>query len=213
MPLTSRGFLARRREPVDAAMTSVIADSTPISAVNDGGIVNVVNDVYIYTQHGPVVIETPIVPASAFEAFSEIAKSVVNPAIKAYLWTPIPIVKSEPAIQPCPIGRGPKKSNFRSQHPGAGHPVIVLVVVAPGPVAWRPEITVAGAERLLIKRDRRRTESHRDENLAKRSRRNDQHCECEEYCANPANQHGAPFLRQSFGVSVRPALRGRVDSD
>ena len=64
------------------------------------------------------------------------------------------------AVVPSPVAGSPQQADG-TDHPGAGHPVVTGVVV-PGPVAGSPQIAGAGAERLLINRQRGRSDADRD---------------------------------------------------
>jgi hypothetical protein len=72
---------------------------------------------------------------------------MVDSAIKPYTRTPKAFVKNKTATAPGPITWDPEETDFRSQNPGARHPVIVI---APGPITRRPDVTLARAKRLLV---------------------------------------------------------------
>ena len=50
-----------------------------------------------------------MVPTSAFIAFSEIAKAVIDTAIEADTRSPISFIENEPAAAPAPPSRSPQK--------------------------------------------------------------------------------------------------------
>src|ERR1700678_1690176 len=98
----------------------------------------------------------PAFPTSAIEAVTEVSETIVDPAIKAYSGTPIAVIEHNPGAAPTPVGRGPQEAGFRSHYPGARYPEIVGGIVIIIPVSRRPEITVAGANRLLVNGQDRR---------------------------------------------------------
>jgi hypothetical protein len=69
------------------------------------------------------------------------------------------------AVVPSPIGWSPEVTRFRSEDPSAWNPIIVVVIVVPGPIPRGPNVSLAGAQRLFIDRESRRTEPHRDSHL------------------------------------------------
>src|SRR5579864_1005136 len=167
MPLMCRTFLLRRRAGVHPAISAVVTDAVDRRAVvDDGRVVDVMNHRDIHVGDGTVVEEVSMVPASAFETFSEIAEAVVDPAIEADQWAPITVVENEPSVAPRPVWRSPEEARFGSEDPCARYPIIVIVVVAPCPVPRRPDIAVAGTDRLLVDRESGRPERYRNSHLA-----------------------------------------------
>src|SRR5579863_1511526 len=188
MPVACRRFVSSGWPGIHSTFTAVVADPI-LGAVDDGFVVDVVDDCYVHIGHRPVVEKVSIVPASAREAFSKIAEAVVDAPVESDLRAPIAVIVNKRAVRPSPVRRGPKKTDFRGLHPCSRHPVVIAVVVAPGPVSRRPDIAVAGAHRLLVDRQRRRAERDRDSHLPERSRRHDDHDDREQRCSNGTNTH------------------------
>jgi hypothetical protein len=113
----------------------------------------------IHIGDGTVVIEAVAFPSSTLEALAKIAETVVDAAVKADVWSPVTFIKHEGPIRPSPIRRSPQVCRLRSQHPGPRHPVIVSIIVTPRPVTRSPDVTVSGADWLIVNRKRWRTEA------------------------------------------------------
>ena len=96
----------------------------------------------------------PVVPTSAFVAFSKITEAIIDPAVETYLRTPVAVIEKKTFAAPTPIPWSPQETDFRRHHPCARHPVIIVEVVAVGPVAGCPNVTVPRTKRLLIDRQR-----------------------------------------------------------
>jgi len=107
----------------------------------------------------PVVEESAPAQFPTLEATAEVSEPVINAAIETNVRAPIAGIPNVEAIVPTPISGCPQKAHFRSQHPGARHPV-VAVIVAPGPITGCPQIAGSGANGLRVNRQRRRSESH-----------------------------------------------------
>src|SRR4029077_3079123 len=106
--------------------------------------------------HRAIVEVVSSVPAPADEAGAEIAETVNDSAVEPDMRAPVALMEDEYTIDPTPVGRSPEVANFRSQHPCAWDPIVILAI--PGPVARCPNIAVAWTDRLHIDRKRRRTE-------------------------------------------------------
>src|SRR6185312_14109580 len=136
------------------------------------------------------------VPAPAFVPVSKIAVSVVNASVETDMRSPVPFVENECLSFPSPIAGSPEKPWLRSQHPGARHPVIIVVVIVVGPVAGSPNVIFAGTKGLFINRQGRRAECNRYTDLREgcaRRKNND----CERKRANETSDHFV--LSFSFG--------------
>jgi len=152
------GCLLRRGTCRDSAVSAVVRHMRII--VYDGGPVIDVGDVCdIHIRHRPVVEKFAAAPFAAGEAFAEVSETVINAAVESDMRTPIAGIPNIEAIVPTPVSGGPQKAYFRGYDPGAGHPV-VAVIVAPRPVSGCPYKARAGAEGLRVNRQRRRTNSH-----------------------------------------------------
>src|SRR5208282_4546291 len=145
----------RPRTHADSTFAAVVADSVH-RLVHHGRVVNVVNDLDVHVEHSTVVEKVSAVPTSAFKTQTEVAKAVVNPAVEAHVRAPVAVPPPISAAFPTPISGSPQETHFRSQHPGSRHPIIIADVVVVGPVAGRPEITVARTTGLFIDRNRGR---------------------------------------------------------
>ena len=143
--------------PVDPTIATVVTD--PIhrgGVVNYRCVINVVNVSYIHVVHRTVIVKLPVLPTSAFIALTKISVAVTDPAIESYARTPVTIVENVSVAAPTPIGRSPQQTAFRSHHPRARYPVVVVVSISPVPRG--PDITVAGDGRLLVNGQFRRGE-------------------------------------------------------
>src|SRR5437773_1240248 len=162
MPLARRHLVLRTRTRVDAAWSTVIAHAIHRDVVHDGFVVDVTHVDHINVHDATVVEESIAVPTSADKVKTKIAEAVNDSSVKTHTRTPVALIENKSAIAPGPIGRSPQETDFGSQHPRARHPVIVAVVIVPGPVTGRPEITVARTKWLVVHRQCGRTERHRD---------------------------------------------------
>jgi len=175
MPVPSGCLVLRPGTRRGAAVTAVIAD--PVHGgciVYHRCVVNVADVRDVYIVDGLVVVEAPIVPASALIAFSKVAVSVHDSAIETHMRSPIAIVENVTVAIPGPVPRRPQVAYFRRFHPGAGNPVIVAIIVVIGPIARHPDIPFCRTRRLFVYRQRRRTETHCNADLCKRCS-SDQH--------------------------------------
>jgi hypothetical protein len=141
------GQLLRRGPRLHSASTSVIAN--PIAAaVRHRVIVDIVHNGNIYVGHRAVVTQRAVIPIRAVIATAGITVAVVDAAIKANMRTPVARVPLVDVIVVAPPGRRPKRAYIRGHNPGAWNPVIAGTGIAP--VAWRPNIIVAGSGRLAV---------------------------------------------------------------
>ena len=155
-------LVLRPRAGVYPAVTAVVADTIQCRGVIDHRcVVNVVNVGDVHIVHRAVIKEPAIVPASAFVALAEITVAVTDSAIETYVRTPIALIEKESVAPPRPIAGRPEQANLRSFYPRARHPVVITFVVIVGPIARRPYVTLAGAKRLLVDGQGRRTERNR----------------------------------------------------
>lgn len=61
-----------------------------------------------------------MVPATAFEAFAEVAKAVINAAVKTYLRTPEAFMKNKSLAAPSPPCGSPEVAHFGRKDPVPG---------------------------------------------------------------------------------------------
>ena len=152
------GCLLRRGTCGYSALSAVVRHVRII--VYDDGLVIDIGDVCdIHISHRPVVEKFAAAPFAAGEAFAEVSEAVINAAVESEMRAPIAGIPNIEAVVPTPVSGGPQIAYFRGFDPSAGHPV-VAVIVAPGPVPRCPYVARAGAEGLLVNRQRRRTNSH-----------------------------------------------------
>src|ERR1700728_1856472 len=129
---------------------------------NNGAVhVNIGDRRGVHVHHSGVVEEISAAPFAATEAGAAISKAVVNTAIEANLRSPVTAVPGVGAVVPAPVAGSPEQTGLRRLDPGAGHPVITVVVI-PGPVAGSPQIARAGANGLIVNRQRGRSDLHGD---------------------------------------------------
>ncbi len=133
-----------------------------VRVVDDDRLVIDVGDVGdVYVGDGAVVEEVAFAPLATLEAVAAVAEAVVDAAVEADLRSPVAFVEGVDAVIPSPVAGSPEQAGLGSFHPGAGNPV-VAVVVTPGPIAGGPEVAFAGADGLRVNRQRGRTEADGD---------------------------------------------------
>src|SRR6185437_939218 len=149
--LVHESFIIMRRSTVDSAWAAVKSHPSPLVDYHRAVIdVNVGDPDVINTA---VVIEIPAVPITAFIAFTEITEAVIDAAVKANVGAPVARVPKICAAVPAPVTRGPEQARLRRDHPSAGHPVVSIRAISP--VAWGPDVSIAGARWLRIHRQHR----------------------------------------------------------
>src|SRR6266404_9940848 len=192
MFLSRRSLFFRLRTTVDSTVAAVVADASD-RRIMHGRVVNVVNLGDINVVHCSVVEKAAIFPTPAFVALTEVGKAVHDPAVETDARTPVAVIKNKALAAPAPIARSPKETDFRSQYPCARHPIVIVEVVAIGPVVRCPDVTLARTKRLFIDWQRGRGEcnddAHRD--LRKRCCRHRQHNDREQQHTNETNMHRA----------------------
>jgi len=149
--------------PFNAAVSTVVTHMVIGVVVDDRRVIRVVNIGDVYVVRLTVIEEVIVIPSSTFVASTVIAVTVVNPTVEADFGAPVAFVKQVPIAAPTPIRGSPEVADFRCFHPGSRNPVIVVFAVSP--IAGRPQVSIAGAERLLVNRQRRRTKFYRYTNL------------------------------------------------
>ena len=155
------GFLLRSGASLNSALTAIeshvgiiVYDHRPVYVdVSDLGGVHI--------HDGSVVIESIVAPFAAVESVTAVSVSVIDSTIKSNFRHPVAIIPGVDAIVPTPITGGPEQAGFGCFHPGAGDPVVTIVVI-PGPVAGSPHIAFTGALRLFVNRQGWGTDAHRN---------------------------------------------------
>src|SRR5579863_6452452 len=154
MPRARGSLFLARGTFVDSAIAAIVAYAGVVRNV-DPCVVHVADDGRVHVIHRRVIEKVSVVPASAFIPTSEITESIDDPAIEANFRPPIPVIENKGAAVPSPIRRGPIETDFRSQHPCAGHPVVIII--APSPISGSPDIAVTGTNGLFVNRQQRRS--------------------------------------------------------
>src|SRR6266851_8415589 len=150
--LTDRCLFRRGRLGVNAAIAAVVADSIHGDVIDHGLVVDI-GDVYVADiVYGAVVVQTAALPIAAFVAAADVAIAVIDPAVETDVRTPVAYMPDERSASPAPIAGGPQELRLRGEHPRARHPVVILVIVAPGPIPRRPNVSIAGNRGLLVDR-------------------------------------------------------------
>src|ERR1035437_144881 len=161
VPLAQGSFLGSIGTRVDAAIATVIADAIHGDVIHYRGVVDIVDVSYVHAIDGTVVIKISTTPASAFIAVTGITVAVVDATVKAYLRTPVSGMPDVGVFAPSPVARRPQKADLRGKHPGSRYPKIAIGAVRP--IAGSPDVAETRAPRLLVHRQRRRSNRHRDE--------------------------------------------------
>src|SRR5579862_722212 len=148
------GRLVLRTGPrLNAAAPTVIADVVfPHIHVF---VIHIANIHDIDVGDAAVVEEVTAFPSASHKTLTKIAKAIINTAVEAHLRPPPAGVKKVSTVLPTPPRRSPQITNFGSLNPCSWHPVVVVIVVIPGPISGHPDVTVARTHRLLIHRKRR----------------------------------------------------------
>jgi len=148
-----RGLFLNCRTGVHAASAPIEADAADgTEFVIHSLAVHVVDEAHIHVGHSAVIEEVIVIPVSAVIATAEITETIINSAIEADHWTPIACGEEIAIRAPSPVAGSPKQSRLRREDPRAGNPIVVGDIGIPGPIAWRPNVIVAGADRLGIHR-------------------------------------------------------------
>ena len=124
----------------------------------------------VHVCDGAVIEKMTLAPFAAGETLAAVSEAIVDSAVETNGGSPIAFVKSVDSVIPAPIAGSPKQAGLGRFYPGAGDPVIAVIVV-PGPVAGRPDKAFAGANGLFINWQRGRAETYGDANTDLRGRR------------------------------------------
>src|SRR5262249_47549103 len=132
-------------------------------------------------------------PVAALETNTAVTTSVVHATIEADVRAPVAGVPYIGTADPTPVARGPQQARLGSEHPRSRHPVIAII--APGPVAWRPDVVRARRGRLHVHRKCRRSDidgyANRDIGERRHGKRREHDCRCD--AANEAIEHVNPL--------------------
>jgi hypothetical protein len=151
---------------LNAAGTAVVGhpmgvgDDAPLDncPVNVGG----VDDIPIHMDDRGVIGKGAAAPFAAGKAVASIAVAIVDAAVVADMAAPIAAMESVLAFRPDPVVGRPQRALIGRLHPGAGHPVIIALILIVGPVAGRPQYVGPRADRLHIDRQFRWSEADTD---------------------------------------------------
>jgi hypothetical protein len=155
----------------------------------DPGFVYVVNDVDVHVAYSAIVEEVSVVPPSSLEALAEIPEAIIDAAIKTDLRAPISVIEHKSISAPSPICGSPEKPYFWSEDPSSRHPIIIVKVVAPAPVARGPNVTVSGTDGLLVNWKRWGSECDCDPYSSERGGRNAENDKRKQKSTNETNMH------------------------
>lgn len=204
MTLTQGYLLLRGGTLINAAIATVVADARGVVIIHHRGVVHVVDFRHVHVVHRTVVKEVVMVPTPSFITVPKIPKSIIDAAIKSYDRSPKAFMPKESAATPTPPTRRPQKTNLRSQHPSARHPVVITGLGVPGPVARRPDIAFGGANGLLVNWQLRRSKTYGYANadLREARARNGQHRQHDKQrTERNENPHDPSFRPVSFFVT------------
>ena len=143
----------------DSAGAAIEADAIDRRIVDDGLVVNVVNIGHIDVGDRPVVVIIAAAPVATKEPGAGVAEAIINSAVEADVRAPVAGMPDVKPFIPAPIAGGPKKAGLRGEHPRAGNPEIVPVIVVVSPVTGSPDIARSGADGLSINGKCRRANS------------------------------------------------------
>jgi hypothetical protein len=124
-----------------------------------------VNNIPIHMDDRGVIGKGAAAPLAAGKADASIAAAIVDAAVVADVAAPIPAMEAVVATGPVPVVGRPQRALIGSWNPGAGHPVIVALILIVGPVAGRPHQIGLRTDRLHIDRQLRRSEADTDGDL------------------------------------------------
>jgi hypothetical protein len=105
-----------------------------------------------YVDDCAIVEKVASPPVAAFVAPAAVAVAVIDSTIKSDRRAPIAGVPKIHAFPESPISRCPQIIRLRRLDPRARHPVVILDLVAPSPIARSPQIPISGNRRLVIDR-------------------------------------------------------------
>jgi hypothetical protein len=178
MLLVRVSFFLRRRSSAHSTRTVKAGTVDRCIVIDHGFVISIVNLGDVHVIHRSVVVEIVSPPISALITFSSISIAVIYSAIETHVGSPVTVIPLVHPVVPPPISGCPQVAGCRRKHPCAGNPVIILIVFAISPVTGRPDIIVAGTNRLYVNRQCRGGDSDRYSNLPERYRWYEQHHYC-----------------------------------
>jgi hypothetical protein len=178
MLLVRVSFFLLRRSSAHSTRTIEASAVYRGVVVNHRLVIDIVNLGHVHVIHRSVVVEIVSPPISALITFSPISIAVIYSAVETHVGSPVTVIPYVCPVVPSPVTGCPQVAGRRREHPGAGNPVIIFIIVAVSPVAGRPDIIISGTNRLHVHRQRRGRDSDRYSNLPERYRWYEQHHYC-----------------------------------
>ena len=193
--LLRRGWLvrrARRRLLRSCRPRRHTALPTVETGVIDRGVIHhrlrvgVVNVGDIHVAYLSVVIKLLALPMSPTVTLAVIAKAVINSAVEPDRGTPVAAIPRISAVAPAPVPRGPQQTNRRRLYPGPGDPKVALLLIIP--ITGGPDPALLDKHRLLIHRQRRRSDGNGDRDLRRGNPRDGHNGQTQRQCASRPEQ-------------------------
>jgi len=154
------GQLSRCRAGRDAAGAAIVAYVAHGDVVDHGFRVHVRDIGDTDVIHGPVIEERAVVPIAALVSYTGVTETVADAPVKADGRPPVSSVPAVGSVAPAPVPGRPECALEGRRYPRARNPVVSIVRI-PRPVSGRPDIPGPGTYRLLVNRQRRRSNAHR----------------------------------------------------
>ncbi len=151
VPITCDRHLRRGGLGIDP-VAAVVTHPVHGNVVDYGLVVDIGDIDVVDVVDGAVVVQAPTLPVAPFIAFAAVAVAVVHAAIESDVAAPITGVPAEKFAGNAPIAGRPQVLRLWRDHPRTRHPVIVLDVVTPGPIARGPYIALVWNGGLVIDR-------------------------------------------------------------
>jgi hypothetical protein len=138
------------RSSIDSTGAAIETDAVGgVVVIDDGRVVNVVDDRSIYVGHAGVVVVLAAPPIATVEPGAGVTETVVNSAIEADHRPPIADIPDIGAVRKCPVSRGPEQTDLGRKYPRAWDPVVAVINVV-RPITRHPDVTRSRAKRLCI---------------------------------------------------------------
>jgi hypothetical protein len=185
---------------MQASLATVEAHTVDRDVVDHRPVINVGDVSPAQVGNRPVVVERSTAPVTALEANTTVAIAVVDTTVETYVRAPITGVPQICAAAPTPIPGRPQKPGGGCQHPGAGHPVIIAIVITP--ITWCPDIANRRTGRLHIYGQRRRREVDGDADRNEREGRHRQGRQRKTCQSGPGWSEAKRFLTHGDLVAI-----------
>ena len=185
---------------MQASLTTVEAHTVDRDVVDHRPVINVGDVSSAQVGNRPVVVERSTAPVTALEANATVPITVVDTTVETYVRAPISGVPQICAVAPTPVARRPQEPGRGCQHPGAGHPVIIAIVITP--ITWCPDIANRRTGRLHIYGQRRRREVDGDADRNEREGRHRQGRQRKTCQSGPGWSEAKRFLTHGDLVAI-----------